>query len=75
MYDLEYADDLALISDSMDILKEVLQAMEVSCFEMGLTISSKKTKIYLLFTQLAGLPNLQGQGRRKRILNGGLKSN
>ena len=59
--DFEYADDMALISDSMDMLGEVLRAMEVSCNEMGLTISSKKTQIlYVLSAQLAGLPNLQG---------------
>ena len=45
LQDLEYADDMALVSDSMDLLEELLQAMEVSCSEMGLTISSKKTKI------------------------------
>ena len=45
LHDLEYADDMALISDSMDMLEKVLRAMEVSCSEMGLTISSKKTKI------------------------------
>ena len=41
----EYADDMALISDVMDMLEEVLRTMEVSCSEMGLTISSRKTKI------------------------------
>ena len=59
LHDLEYADDMALISDSMDMLEEVLRAMEVSCSEMGLTISSKKTKI-LAVRPVAGLPNLQG---------------
>ena len=45
---LEYADDMALISDSMDLLEELMQAMEVSCSEMGLTISSTKSKILAL---------------------------
>ena len=36
---------MALISDLMDLLKELLQAMEVNCSEVGLTIRSKKTKI------------------------------
>ena len=31
LQDLEYADDMALISDSMDLLEELMQAMEVSC--------------------------------------------
>ena len=43
--DLEYADDMALVSDSMDALEETLRALDVSCSGMGLSISSKKTKI------------------------------
>ena len=43
--DLEYADDMCLISDSMDELEEMLQDLDESCNEMGLTISTRKTKI------------------------------
>ena len=43
LYDLEYPDNMALISDSMDLLEEVMQAMEIGCAEMTLTIASKKT--------------------------------
>ena len=43
--DLEYADDMCLISDSMDELEEMLQDLDESCNEMGLTISTQKTKI------------------------------
>ena len=42
---LEYADDMALISDSMNLLEELMQAMEVSCSEMALTINSTTSKI------------------------------
>ena len=45
LQDLDYADDMALISDSMDLLEELMQIMKVSCSEMGLTISSIKSKI------------------------------
>ena len=45
LQDLEYADDMALISDSMDLLEELMQAMEVSCSEMGLTINPTESKI------------------------------
>ena len=45
LQNLEYADDITLFSDSMDLLEELMQAMEVSCSEMGLTISSTKSKI------------------------------
>ena len=45
LLDLEYADDVALISSSIDALEGVMQAMEIDCSEMGLTISSKKKKI------------------------------
>ena len=43
--DLEYADDMCLISDSMDELEEMLQNLDESCNEMGLTISTRKMKI------------------------------
>ena len=42
--DLEYADDMALIADSWEDLKSMLKCLEVCCRDMGLTISSKKTK-------------------------------
>ena len=43
--DLEYADDMALVSDSMDTLEEVLSSLDSVCSGVGLSISSKKTKI------------------------------
>ena len=43
--DLEYADDMVIVSDSMDILEEVLWSVNDICSGAGLSISSKKTKI------------------------------
>ena len=43
--DLEYADDMCLISDSMDELEEMLQDLDESCNKMGLTISAQ---LYIL---------------------------
>ena len=43
--DLEYADDMCLISDSMDELEEMLSDLDESCNEMGLTISTRKTNL------------------------------
>ena len=43
--DLEYADDMCLVSHSADELEEMLLEMDKSCNEMGLTISAQKTKI------------------------------
>ena len=43
--DLEYADDMALVSDSMDALEEILKCLDGACSNLGLTISSKKSKI------------------------------
>ena len=42
--DLEYADDMTLIADSWEDLKSMLKSLEVRCRDMGLTITSKKTK-------------------------------
>ena len=53
---LEYGDDMALISDSMDLLEELMKGMEVSCSEMELTISSTGS---LLFAQQTGLLSCQ----------------
>ena len=43
--ELEYADHMAIVSDSIDALEEVLQSMNDVCSGVGLSISSKKTKI------------------------------
>ena len=43
--DLDYADDMCLVCDSMNKLEELLMDMDNSCSEMGLTISARKTKI------------------------------
>ena len=43
--DLDYADDMCLVSNSMDKLEEMSMDMDESCSEMGLTISARKTKI------------------------------
>ena len=42
--DLKYVDDMALVSDSMNVLEEILRTFDATCSGMGLIISSKKTK-------------------------------
>ena len=42
---MEYADDMALIADSMDALQGFLRALYASCTETRLTISAEKTII------------------------------
>ena len=51
--DLEYADDMTLASDSMDVLEEVLRTLHTTCFGMGLSISCKK---FLLRSKLCTPP-------------------
>ena len=41
---LEYVDDMTLVADSCDDLKLMLESLELCYKDMGLTISSKKTK-------------------------------
>ena len=43
--DLEYADDMALISDSYESLSSLLKSLDSSCHHMGLTINYKKIKL------------------------------
>ena len=56
--DLEYADDMLLISDNMEELEMMLQDTNESCSEMGLTISTKKSKIMAVLPSL-GADNQQ----------------
>ena len=49
--DLEYADDMALISDSFGVLTTLLESLDSTCCIMGLSINYKKTKL------LSILPN------------------
>ena len=57
--DLEYADDMALVSNSMDTLEEILRTLDASCLGMGLTISSERPRSWLcaLPAQAAHHPN------------------
>ena len=43
--DLENADNMALVGDSIDTLEEILRVFDASCLGMGLTISSRKIEI------------------------------
>ena len=43
--DMEYADDMALVCDSMNALEQVLRALDGLCGGMGLSISARKMKI------------------------------
>ena len=42
--DLDFADDIALISDLIEEARELLLAVEKECKEVGLLINAKKTK-------------------------------
>ena len=42
---LEHADDVALVSNSLDALEEVLRSLDVVCSGLGLFINSRKTKL------------------------------
>ena len=43
--DLEYADDMAWISDFYESLSTLLESLDSSCHHMGLTINYKKTTL------------------------------
>ena len=43
--DLEYADDMALISDSYESLPTLLETLDSSCHHIRLTINYKNTKL------------------------------
>ena len=54
--DLEYADDMCIVSDSMRVLQEMIQDMNSCCSDMGLIISSKKTKVLAVCSEHNEIP-------------------
>lgn len=50
--DLEYAHDMGLAADSMDELESLLQTLDVSCREISLTISIRKSPRFLTIPSL-----------------------
>ena len=42
--DLDFADDIALLSDSIDQAKKLLRNVEIECGKVGLSLNAKKTK-------------------------------
>ena len=65
--DLEYADDMALVCDSMDALEDILRALDASCLGMVLAINPKKTKLMVVHPTSSSSttfrPVLLGAGR------------
>ena len=53
--DLEYADDMCLLSSFVDEL-EMLLDLDWSCKEVGLTISAQKTKILAITNNQLDIP-------------------
>ena len=43
--DLDFADDIALISDTAEKARELLLAVERECRKIGLRLNAKKTKV------------------------------
>ena len=42
--DLDFADDIALLSDGIREARQLLQNVEIGCGKVGLTLNAKKTK-------------------------------
>ena len=55
--DLEYADDMCVVSDLMEVLQEMIQDMDRCCSDMSLAISSKKTKILAVCSEHNEIPH------------------
>ena len=43
--DLDYADDISLLSDSMEQAQELLNRVEIECAKVGLRLNAKKTEV------------------------------
>ena len=50
--DLQYADDMALVADSWDDIKSMVESLNKHCCDMGLTINYSKMKIMCVLPSL-----------------------
>ena len=51
--DLEYADDMAVVCDSISTLEEVLRSLDEVCTSAGLSINSEKTKVLAIHSSVS----------------------
>ena len=68
----EYADDMCLLSNSMDELEEMLLYLDQSCNQIGLSISAQKTKILSITSDQQESPRrvaLQSADEPEKSLN------
>ena len=57
--DIDYADDLALTSDTIEEATQILHHLEVAAKEIGLRINAKKTE-FISFNQAGQIKSLDG---------------
>ena len=58
--DIDYADDLALTSDTIEEANQLLHYLEVAAKEIGLHINAKKTE-FISFNQTGQVRSLDGE--------------
>ena len=58
--DLDFADDISLLSDSTEKAQELLHSVERECKRTGLTLNAKKTKVMALNIQDPTINTIDG---------------
>ncbi|KAJ4926510.1 hypothetical protein JOQ06_025568 [Pogonophryne albipinna] len=60
--DLDYADDISLLSDSVEQAQELLNRVELECAKVGLRLNAKKTEVitYNILTEHPPLTTTEG---------------
>ena len=59
--DLDFADDIVLMSDSVNQVSDLLHRVEKECEAVGLRLNSGKTKAMYFNTDIAPLMNLMNE--------------
>ena len=58
--DLDFADDIALISDTTNMASELLQRVETECEKIGLHLNARKTKVMVCNTIQPNISTMNG---------------
>ena len=68
--DLDFADDIALLSDKIEQSRQLLHNVEVECGKAGLLTNAKKTKAMFLNTNIEDIETADSKKIKQAVIEG-----
>ena len=66
--DLDFADDIALLSDDIQQARQLLRNVETECGKVGLSLNAKKTKAMFFNVQQEDIETIDGKKIKQAIV-------